>query len=474
MVSTKSAVVPLLCIILVLRVFGFLYDADRNGQPRIEFDWLCSKFLLAVVNPQLVLAFTYISCYGKWGVVFISLFLFRYVRLFVNIIGFIAYRPTPLPKDPTLTSKNVSVIVPTIDSGSPDFGECIASLVANNPADIIVVTAGGINMFERATRYQQIYPNITVLASKKANKRAQICLGLEHVRTAITVLCDDHVFWPTTFLAALLAPFESRSVGAVGTNKRVRRTSTGLSWTSFWNFLGCLYLERHNFEIAATNYLDGGVFCISGRTAAYRSSILKDPNFVQGFRNEYTFFGLVGPLNSDDDNFITRWCVNHGWRIKIQYSEESMIETTLGTYPKYLSQCLRWVRTTWRSNPTSLFADRTVWRAQPWCAYAVYLSSLVNFALFYDAALVWTLYCALSDSANQNGNIPTWMICLGLWMLASKLVKPFPHFWRNPKDLLFLPGYILFSYYHSLIKLYAMFTFWDVAWSGRPSLAAEA
>ena len=30
-----------------------------------------------------------------------------------------------------------------------------------------------------------------------------------------------------------------------------------------------------------------------------------------------------------------------------------------------------------------------------------------------------------------------------------------------------LPGYILFGYFHSLIKLYALLTVWNISWSGR-------
>lgn len=354
-----------------------------------------------------------------------------------------------------------------------DFAECLESLAANSPAHIIVVTGGQIGNYERACEYKKYLPSLTVIHSSIANKRAQICQGLKLVGTRITILCDDHVFWPARILASMLAPFESRSVGAVGTKKRVRRSTTDICFAGFWNFLGCLYLERHNFELAATNCLDGGVFVISGRTAAYRTGILRNSQFINGFLSEYTFFGLFGPLNADDDNFITRWCVNHGWQIKFQYSDECTIETTLGEYPRFLSQCLRWVRTTWRSNATSLFVDRTVWRRQPWCVYAVYLASLFNFALFYDAALLWTLYNALNEYPAPERSTACWVACLGLWILASKLVKPFPHFRQHPKDLLFLPGYILFGYYHSLIKLYALITFWDVAWSGRPNLTVK-
>jgi hypothetical protein len=151
------------------------------------------------------------------------------------------------------------------------------------------------------------------------------------------------------------------------------------------------YTWNDNFEIRATNGINNGVFVVSGRTSAHRSEILKDPEFITGFTNERFFFGLFGPLNADDDNFITRWDVRHGWKVKIQYCPDAMIETTLGTYPKFLSQCLRWVRTTWRSNSATLFTDRTVWYTQPWCVYAVYWTSFVNFALFYDGALAYTL-----------------------------------------------------------------------------------
>lgn len=40
--------------------------------------------------------------------------------------------------------------------------------------------------------------------------------GLKEVRTSITVFADDDVFWPTTFLAYLLAAFEDPKVGAAG------------------------------------------------------------------------------------------------------------------------------------------------------------------------------------------------------------------------------------------------------------------
>lgn len=186
---------------------------------------------------------------------------------------------------------------------------------------------------------------------------------------------------------------------------------------------------------------------------------------MHGFENEYIFFGLVGPLNADDDNFITRWMVNNQWKIKIQYSDEACIETTLGEYPKFLHQCIRWTRTTWRSNPRSLISPR-VWQIQWWCIYAVHISSLFNFAIFYDGTLLYLL----TTADDLSISLQTGQIALLLWILCSKVVKTAPHFRRYPRDLVCLPGYILFAYLHSGIKAWALLTFWVTTWGSRQQI----
>ncbi|KAK5199536.1 hypothetical protein LTR92_000076 [Exophiala xenobiotica] len=408
---------------------------------------------------------------------FIILFIFRYLRLLVHIFAFVwLYKPTPIPGagTRTITERDVTVIIPTVEPGNPDFAEYLASVLANHPRTIHVVTVGRellaqARVIIRPFALAHPHTDIHITTTGVANKRRQVAHILLHVRTAITLLVDDHVFWPSPrFLATAIAPFENPSVGAVGTNKRVRREDTSsFGFRSFWNVMGCLYLERHNFEIRATNSLDGGVFVISGRTCAYRTCILQSPQFLKGYLHERFLKGMFGPLNADDDNYITRAVVAGGWKIKIQYSDDAMIETTLGTYPKFLSQCLRWARTTWRSNPASL-RDCHVWRTQPWCVYAVYLTSFVNFALLYDALLFYTLgrTTFAAASADTGAGVQAWKV-LALWIFASKMVKLVSYFTRHPKDLVYLPGYICFAYLHSLIKLYALLTFWVTAWGGR-------
>lgn len=400
---------------------------------------------------------------------FTALFIFRYLRTVVHLISFWCYRPAPIPRYPNYKPEDCSIILPTVDPENPEFTQCIETCLQNKPSKIFIVTVGeDKRQLVKSTiaNYDVLYPDteITILLSPIANKRHQVAAAIPHVQTSIIVLLDDHVLWGPNFLRTALAPFENEKIGAVGTNKRVLRTDTGFTIRSYWNMLGAIYLERHNFEIRATNTLDGGVFVISGRTSLHRTKILQDEKFLQNFTNERFFFGLCGPLNPDDDNYITRFEVSRGWDIKIQYSPDACIETTLGTYPKFVSQCLRWVRTTWRSNSCSLFTDRTVWRRQPWCVYAVYITSFFNFALFNDAGLFYLL---------RRSGFGSWgtYCALGIWIFATKMIKLTPYFLRHPEDLTMLPGYFAFAYFHSFVKLYALLTFWNCHWGGR-NLAA--
>lgn len=403
---------------------------------------------------------------------FLCLFAWRYLRFVVNLVAFWCYSPSPMPKgQPTyLPSRDVTVIIPTVDPRGAGFQECVRSCAENRPAKIVIITAGDELYAQTVTEVRQLEQRFAstrfvVDRTQVANKRTQVALGVSHLDTAIAVLLDDHAFWGPRFLQAILCPFEDREVGLVGTNKRVRRAEGLGVWSRFWNMLGATYLMRHNFEIRATNTVDGGVFVVSGRTCAMRTEILRHPEFLPGYTNEKFFFGLLGPLNPDDDNYNTRFVVSRGWKIKIQYSDDAEMQTTIGVdHPvasKFLGQCRRWARTTWRSNLCSFITDRSVWARQPYCVYAVYLTSLTNFAAVTDPLLVYLF--ARSSACVSSGALA----CLVSWILLTKLTKVFPYFRRHPQDAWLFPAYVGFAYFHSLIKLWALLTFWDCSWSGR-------
>ncbi|CAF9928913.1 MAG: hypothetical protein GOMPHAMPRED_005252 [Gomphillus americanus] len=447
--------------------------------------------------------------------VFAALFIFRYYRLLVGITAYFFHRAVPVSAVPVLGPCNVTAILPTVDPQSPESLRTFRSVLGSGVARLLVVIPldrlWGVNYLEHEDlasayldgrlRIQCCFEEVDGRQVSIANKRQQVAKGLEVVEalrdTPIVVLVDDHVEWPTNFLVNILAPFANSRVGGVATWKRVKRRGCLQSlfgafvyrlwhkmcllvsgnnvnfpvqlwpflccvWFDFWNFIGCLYLERHNFDITASHYIDKSIFVVSGRTAAYRSEIICTSEFRKAFCNE-SWFG-VGPLNADDDNFITRWLIKHNWQIGWQHGAEATILTTVGDsgFLKFNAQCLRWARTAWRSNWTSLWADhRAVLASYPWSIYAIYLTSFVNFALLTDSVLLGLCW--------KGSNLLSVFYIL-LWIVCSKLVKPMPHFLRHPRDLVYFPGYVLFGYYHSLLKLYALFTLRNIAWGSRPGV----
>lgn len=58
-----------------------------------------------------------------------------------------------------------------------------------------------------------------------------------------------------------------------------------------------------------------------------------------------------------------------------------------------------------------------------------------------------------------------------VWIFLSKMVKIAPHFYDHPLDILWIPAYLVFAYYHSFIKFYCGMTFYNHSWGGR-NLAA--
>jgi hypothetical protein len=235
---------------------------------------------------------------------FTLLFTYRYYRFFLTLYAFWRYKPSAIPENPTLSPEDVTLVQPTrlvSESENSGFEECLTTWLLNTPAKIIIVT----DTEERAMKAKERYLNISAkildgsslfikglgaidisavkvefLHAGIADKRSQMAMAIPSVQTELVIFFDDHVFVKPRFLRDVVAAFEDPYVGLCGTKKSVRRrnfrtgSSLGNYWASFWNFLGIAYLVRHNFEIRATNSMDGGVFVVSGRAMVVRTRLV--------------------------------------------------------------------------------------------------------------------------------------------------------------------------------------------------------
>lgn len=280
----------------------------------------------------------------------------------MNVVAFSLLRPISIPENPLLTSHDVTVVIPSLalQQDRDALWDTVYGILATNPFEIILVTIDeNVERVKLMVKSMSV-PNVRVLSVAQPNKRRQMVRAIPEVRTSITIFADDDVKWPPTLLPWMLAPLENEEYGGVGTNQRLRRAEAPTLSQRVWGFLGAMYLLRRNFDCAACSYMDGGLPCLSGRTVAYRTKILSDDAFTFGFTHEE--WNSEYQLNADDDNFITRWLVSHGHKIAFQYHKHAEVETTLEDNPKFLKQCLRWSRSNWRSNITSMFVERHIWR----------------------------------------------------------------------------------------------------------------
>ncbi|TAQ83659.1 hypothetical protein B7494_g8014 [Chlorociboria aeruginascens] len=392
-----------------------------------------------------------------WG-----LFVHRYFRLLGNTLSHWTYKSFPIPAKPSFTSKDVTVIIPTIHNNFEELKDSLQSILACHPAELLLVTTS--DKYQRLLNFVKTLEasNIKVFQVPIANKRIQVCEAIPKVKTSIIIMADDDVTWPRTILPWLLAPFEIPRMGGVGPCQRVKRVRHGPIVSRAWNWLGAAYIERRNFEISATHGIDGGTSCMSGRTCAFRSEILQSPLFLEGFKTER--WGSY-QLNADDDNFVTRWLVPNNWSTWIQYNKECEIETTLENDIKFLYQCSRWARSNWRSNYTSLITERHVWRQQLWCVYALHIATFTSLSFVFDPLIIWL--CIQATASFPQVQQTYYLAALIAFMFSTKVVKLIGLFVREPLDIFFLPVSIMFGYFHGLIKLYALCTLRMTSWGSR-------
>ena len=64
----------------------------------------------------------------------------------------------------------------------------------------------------------------------------------------------------------------------------------------------------------------------------------------------------------------------------------------------------------------------------------------------------------LRDSSSDIGVCRNVIISYFVWLFATRTAKLLPHLWNRPQDVIHVPAFILFGYYFSIMKLYALFT----------------
>ncbi|TEA10736.1 hypothetical protein C8034_v008887 [Colletotrichum sidae] len=284
--------------------------------------------------------------------------------------------PMPIPAQPSYTSNDVSVIIPTVDTAD-DFTDCLRLILANNPKEIIIITVK--RDFERVNKLiEPLMPlifkgdhHVVVMTAHHASKREQSVVGMKEATGKILAIVDDDAYWDSeTTLPYLLAPFENPKVGgAVGKQTaRIIESRRHPKLVTPWEVAGLKSLDNQNNVQAIRFAADDGCFCLVGRTMMMRAEIAKDPSFIHNLTHEYWRGKL---LNTGDDVFITRWLLTKGWDMSIQNAPQAEITTHVMDNSDLLLQMIRWQRNATQTFLSMVFYEPgiyVIWKKHPYMA----------------------------------------------------------------------------------------------------------
>jgi hyaluronan synthase len=283
------------------------------------------------------------------------------------------------PYAPASFILKVSLVTPVYNENPELFRNALDSWSREIPDEIIaVIDYSDKACIQTFQQFAKTNPQARLIVTKKRGKRAALADGIKAATGDIVVLTDSDTIWQERLLPHLIVPFRDRRVGGVGTRQNVLETGT-LAQRLFDIHLDSRYLEEIKFLAAAGDALT----CLSGRTAAYRRSVVLP--LLDDLVNE-TFWGK--PCISGDDKCLTNLVQAQGWRTR--YQENARVYTPgVPAMGSFLKQRLRWTRNSWRADLRAMY-EGWVWK-KPALAF-----HLVDRVFQPFATLVAPIYFAVS------------------------------------------------------------------------------
>lgn len=311
-----------------------------------------------------------------------------------------------------------SVVVPSYREDPEVLARCLETWLANGPTEVIVVVdLADTEVLERLKAYAHD-PRLHVIPFKHQGKRSALGVGIRKARGEVLVLADSDTAWEPGLLAAVQMPFIDPKVGGVGTRQNaVQRES------SAWRIIADWLVNLRYLDYVPAESLFGGVACLSGRTAAYRLSVVKP--VVKQLEYEY-FMGRQ--CVAGDDGRLTWLVLSQGYKTVYQSNARAW-SMFPNEFQAFIKQRIRWSRNSCRCYLTAIYQG-WLWQ-QPLItqirAIQILLTPLTQFL-----ALAYLLYLGVQQS--------WFLIAMGLvWICASRAIRSISHLREQPRDLWLLP-----------------------------------
>jgi cellulose synthase/poly-beta-1,6-N-acetylglucosamine synthase-like glycosyltransferase len=288
---------------------------------------------------------------------------------------------------------------------------------------------------------------VVVVPFAHSGKRSALGAGIRRARHEILVLADSDTQWEAGLLAAVLAPFKDPRVGGVGT-----RQNAYLPRSSAWRRVADWMIDVRYLDYVRAQSRAGAVACLSGRTAAYRRSVVVP--VLEHLEDE---FFLGRRCVAGDDGRLTWLVLGSGYKTVYQ-STARALSMFPDTGRAFVKQRLRWSRNSYRCYFTAMWKG-WLWRQPFICQLSVlqiiFTPLTMGFAMTYLG--IWVLHPQLYVA----------VIAVG-WLLAGRTLRGISHLSRKPADIWLLPLVAVMTIIVALpVKTYAFATMNTHGWLTR-------
>jgi hyaluronan synthase len=340
-----------------------------------------------------------------------------------------------------------SVVVPSYHEDPDVLLRCLETWRVQGPSRIIIVL--DVADTEAQERIEALgHDNVTVIMFKHRGKRSALGVGIREADTELIILVDSDTAWEDGLHDAIQMPFLDAAVGAVSTRQNVYAPKS-----SVWRRVADWIIDLRYFDYAPAMGRYGGVVCASGRTGAYRRSVILPK--LHDLEHEI-FMGRE--CVAGDDGRLTWLVLSQGYRVAHQDSARalSMFPASFSTLVK---QRVRWSRNSYRCYLTAI-KNRWIFRV-PLISQLTVMQILLT-PLSMALAITFLVLNLFSEKPLLSFGFAV------LWFVVGRGIRGISHLWRRPEDIVILPLVALVTVLVALpIKTYALFTMNTHGWLTR-------
>lgn len=342
---------------------------------------------------------------------------------------------------------SVTVVVPSFHEDPAVLMRCLATWRHQLPDRILVVL--DLADTEAQRRIEELDdPTVEAVMFAHRGKRSALGAGLRLVDSELVLLVDSDTAWEEGLLAAVQMPFADPAVGAVSTRQNVYRPAT-----SMWRRIADWIIDLRYCDYAPAMGRFGGIICASGRTAAYRTSVILP--HLDALEHE-VFMGRE--CVAGDDGRLTWIVLSQGYRVGHQDSARAL-SMFPATFTAFVKQRVRWSRNSYRCYLTAI--------RNGWIFRVPLISQLTVMQILFTPVTMAVAVTYVALAVRSDHPVST-VVLAAAWVVVGRGIRSMSHLRRRPQDVWLLPVVSLVIAFIALpIKAYALVTMNKQGWLTR-------